>query len=235
MDHTKAIIEFLETLKKKEIVAKEPFKAKAYGTVITNIKALNKPILGLYDLTDVKGIGEKIKGKLVEYFETGKVQEAVNASNNNSNEIIQELMNIHGIGPSKARVLVEHDGIASIDDLKGKTHLLNDKQKMGLKYYKDFLQRIPRKEMLVHYELLAKTITSIDKDFSFEVTGSFRRQASTSGDIDVLITHQDQSLNPSNVEELFKSVVERLKTDGYICDVFAEGGKKCLAVCKRFV
>lgn len=61
------------------------------------------------------------------------------------------------------------------------------------------------------------------------MTGSFRRVAVSSGDIDVLITRKDDC---PNVEELFKSIVDRFKTEGYICDVFAEGGKKCLAVCK---
>jgi DNA polymerase/3'-5' exonuclease PolX len=53
--------------------------------------------------------------------------------------------------------------------------------------------------------------------------------APSSGDIDILITHTD---DPENVEELFKSVIDKLKKESYITDVFAEGGKKCLAVCR---
>jgi DNA polymerase beta len=233
MDHKQGIIDFLEVLRKKEIAAKEPFKAKAYATVIRNIKALEGSVNAIDDLKDVKGIGEKIKAKLVEYFETGAVKEAENASNDHVTEVMQELMNIHGIGPAKARALVENDSVNSIEDLKEKIasnpHLLNDKQKMGLKYYKDFMERIPRKEMLVHNELLGKVIKAVDERFDFMVTGSFRRMAVSSGDIDVLITIKDDC---HNVEELFKSIVDRLKGEGYICDVFAEGGKKCLAVCR---
>jgi DNA polymerase beta len=233
MDHKQSIIDFLEVLRKKEVAAKEPFKAKAYATVVRNIKSVEKPVYNLDDLNDVKGIGEKIRAKLVEYFETGAVKEAQNASNDHVTEVMQELMNIHGIGPSKARALVDGDGVSGIDDLKEKLKanplILNDKQKMGLKYYKDFMDRIPRKEMLVHNQLLEKVIKSVDDRFDFQVTGSFRRMAVSSGDIDVLITHKDDC---PNVEELFKSIVDRFKTEGYICDVFAEGGKKCLAVCK---
>jgi DNA polymerase/3'-5' exonuclease PolX len=233
MDHKQSIIDFLEVLRKKEVAAKEPFKAKAYATVIRNIKSVEKPVNNIDDLKDVKGIGEKIRSKLIEYFETGAVKEAQNASNDHETEVMQELMNIHGIGPSKARALVDSDGVSGIDDLKEKLkvnpQLLNDKQKMGLKYYKDFMDRIPRKEMLVHNQLLEKVIKSVDDRFDFQVTGSFRRMAVSSGDIDVLITHKDDC---PNVEELFKSIVDRFKSEGYICDVFAEGGKKCLAVCK---
>lgn len=232
MDHKQKIISMLDVLAKKEVANKEPFKAKAYMNVIKNIIALDKPIREYDDLKDVKGIGEKISNKLKEYFETGKIQAVENVGVDGKvmkfNEI-QELMKIHGIGPAKAKSLVEEHNILSIQQLSENTHLLNDKQKMGLKYFADFEQRIPRKEMNAHKEYLEKVITSIDSKFTFEITGSYRRGLPSSGDIDVLITHKD---DPENVEELFREVVGKLKDAKYMTDVFAEGGKKCLAVCK---
>ena len=190
---------------------------------------LDKPIRTIEDLNGVKGIGVKIGEKIEELITTGKVQAVENANKDEHNDIITSLMTIHGIGPSKAKVLVEEHNIRSIDDLKNNMELLNDKQKIGLMYVHDFQQRIPRKEMDVHSELLRRSILSVDKDFEFQITGSYRRMAQTSGDIDILITHKN---DPSNVEELFKSVIDNLKKEGYITDVFAEGGKKCLAVCR---
>lgn len=229
MDNKAKIIDMLEVLKKKEIANKEPYKAKAYTTVIKNIVALDKPITTFDDIKDVKGIGEKIKAKLVEFFETGSIKAVENASKDATTNEIQELMKVHGIGPAKAKSLVDDYGIKSLDELEQNTHLLNDKQKMGLKYYRDFLERIPRQEMDAHKKHLGNVIQSVDSKFLFEVTGSYRRGLPSSGDIDILITHED---DPSNVEELFKTIVQKLKDTKYICDVFAEGGKKCLAVCK---
>jgi len=229
MDYTKPLLEMLEVLRKKEIAMKEPFKAKAYSTVIKNITILGKPIYTIDDLKGVKGIGEKIGQKIQELFETGHVRAAENAVNSEDTKIITSLMQIHGIGPAKAKSLVEDHNIKSIEELEEKQELLNDKQKIGLKYVRDFQERIPRKEMDVHRGLLGKCINAIDDNFEFEITGSYRRMASSSGDIDILITHKNE---PENVEQLFKNVVETLKKEGYITDVFAEGGKKCLAVCK---
>lgn len=229
MDHKQNIITLLEILAKKEVANKEPFKAKAYFTVIKNLSALDKPITNMDDLKGVKGIGEKIANKLKEYFESGKIQAVENASADNKVNEIQELMKIHGIGPSKAKILVEEHNITSIAQLSENTNLLNDKQKMGLKYFENFQERIPRKEMDAHKEYLDKVFMGIDPRFTFEITGSYRRGLSSSGDIDVLITHKD---DPSNVEELFKEVLKNLKQSKYITDVFAEGGKKCLAVCR---
>jgi DNA polymerase/3'-5' exonuclease PolX len=228
-DYTKPLLEMLEVLRKKEIAMKEPFKAKAYSTVAKNITMLGKPIHTMDDLKDVKGIGEKIGQKIQELFETGHVLAAEIAVNNEDTKVITSLMQIHGIGPAKAKSLVEDHNIKSIEELERKQELLNDKQKVGLKYVRDFQERIPRKEMDVHCNLLGKSIQAIDENFEFEVTGSYRRMLSSSGDIDILITHKNE---PENVEQLFKKVIEALKKEGYITDVFAEGGKKCLAVCK---
>lgn len=229
MDHKQKIITLLEILAKKEVANKEPFKAKAYFTVIKNINALDKPIRTFEDLKGVKGIGEKISTKLKEYFETGKIQAAENIGINDRVNEIQELMKIHGIGPSKAKSLVEEHNITSIAQLAEHTDLLNDKQKMGLKYYADFQERIPRKEMDAHNDYLTRVVAMIDPKFKFEITGSYRRGLPTSGDIDILITHED---DPPNVEDLFRQVMQNLKEAKYITDVFAEGGKKCLAVCR---
>jgi DNA polymerase beta len=225
-DHTKNILSLLEVLQKKEFASKEPFKAKAYSNVIKNIATLSRPIHSMEDLDGIKGIGEKIRQKLLEYFETGRMKAVDNANNDVNTGIAQSLMNIHGIGPSKAKTLVEDNGITKIEK---NMSLLNDKQKMGLKYYKHFMERIPRKEMEVHRSLISDIVLSVNKNFTFEVTGSYRRGMASSGDIDVLITHKD---DPTNVEELFKSIVQQLKLCNYVTDVFAEGGKKCLAVCR---
>jgi DNA polymerase beta len=229
VDYTSDILNILEVLRKKETAAKEPFKAKAYSTVAKNISLLGKPICTMEDLKGVKGIGEKIRQKIEELMTTGKVQAVENANKDGNTEVITSLMTIHGIGPSKAKSLVEEHNIMSIVDLEKRQELLNEKQKMGLKYVKDFQERIPRKEMDVHQDMLQKSILAIDNRFEFQITGSYRRMAPSSGDIDILITHKD---DPENVEELFKSVLTNLKMNGYITDVFAEGGKKCLAVCR---
>lgn len=234
MDFTHAILEMLEIMRKKETAAKEVFKAKAYATAAKNISSLNKPVYSISDLDGVKGIGDKIRAKITELIETGKVAAAELPD---GSELVSELMKVHGIGPSKAKTLIETHGITSIAALEDNVHLLNDKQKIGLKYWRDFQERIPRKEMLAHQELLTNIIRGIDPDFVFEITGSFRRMEPSSGDIDILITHKQDGLDrlegqQINIEDLFKAIVSGLKDSGYLTDTFAEGPKKCLGVCR---
>lgn len=60
----------LEVVRKRKVEMNELYKAKAYTTVIKNITMLGKPIHTMDDIQDVKGIGETIKQKIYELFQT---------------------------------------------------------------------------------------------------------------------------------------------------------------------
>jgi DNA polymerase beta len=226
------IINALELMRKKEIANKQPFKARAYATVIKNIKEMTDPIYTIDDLANVQGIGDSIKKKIVEILETGHLKQADEYSNKPEMKVFDDLLKIHGIGPAKARQLID-SGINSIDDLKSAVEkdpgVLNEKQKMGLKYWEEFILRIPRQEMDKHDIYVKDIIKQVDSKYIVELTGSYRRGDKDSGDIDILITHPDDSIDH---ESNFKMIIEKLVALGYIKDIFAKGPKKCLAVCK---
>lgn len=230
MDYKQTIIDALEVLRKKEQADKEVWKARAYAKAIKALKEREGPIGSLEDAKAIPGIGAKIADKIKEIIETGKLHQ-VNAINQNENyKIIDELMQIHGIGPAKANELVKEKGIKTIEDLMGRAdELLNDKQKMGLKYYKDIQERIPRAEMIKHNDYIMGVIASIDPALKAVIAGSFRRGEKNSGDIDVLITNP---VGASPGPGVIKSIVDVFMKDKYICDVLALGDKKCMAVCR---
>jgi len=227
MDYKPKILDALEKLRQKELANKEPFKVKAYATVIKNLKAYDEPIKSLDDIKDIKGIGKRIHDKIQEILETGDLKQL--EKYNQNVKIINELTQIHGIGPAKAKELVEEHNIKSIEDLKEHPELLNDKQKIGLKYSDEFVLRIPRLEMEKHNKFLQDIIKTINPKIKFEVVGSFRRGAKDSGDIDVIVTHED---NPTNYDNIIKDIVAALKKEKYLIDDLAMGTHKYLGVCK---
>lgn len=227
-DYKTTIIEALDKIRKVEIIQNNPYGARAYARVINQIKLLEK-VEKMDDLKEVKGIGKGIKGVLEEIFNTGETTKAIEYNSNMENKFLEELQKIHGVGPSKAKELVLRHGIKSIEELKEKQDLLNDKQKIGLKYYGQFDIRIPKAEMLKHELFIKKVIESIDPNYIVEIAGSFRRGAEDSGDIDVIITHPNEELNH---DKMFDDIVEKFKETKYITDLFAKGNKKCLAVSK---
>lgn len=230
MNAKSLILSELDVLRKKELQDGNTFKGIAYAKVIQQIKQ-KETVTSMEDLSDVKGIGESIREKLKEIFETGRLEQAEEARKDPTLEVMDQFMNIYGIGRVKASNLVKKQNIHSITELreavKTNSKLLNKNQKVGLKYYEALLERIPRAEMKKHEKLLKKHI----QDLTIEIVGSYRRGEPTSGDIDVLI-QWPSNMSAEDLSKKFHSIVEDLKIIGYITDILAEGDKKCMAVCK---
>ena len=97
-----------------------------------------------------------------------------------------------------------------------------------LKYYYDILQRIPRDEIEEFKIILEKLFIEESKKItglsSFEIVGSYRRNASTSGDIDLIIT------NSENNSEIFTLFLNRLVKEGVIIELLSRGQVKSLTI-----
>jgi len=225
MDYKAKILDALETLRKKEIAEKEPFKAKAYKTAIEQLATLPH-IKSIEDVRGVKGIGAKIYAKLEELFATGSLKAAEVAK-----EVVKAsdaLLHCYGIGPAKVKELHSY-GISTIsqlrDAIKKDPHILSPVQTVGLRYYEPLLLRIPRAEMEEHAALLHKAIEPFQKGRVVrraDLVGSYRRGATTSGDIDVLLEGDD----PTILIDLMHS----LTTKRYIVGVLAHGARKVMAI-----
>jgi DNA polymerase beta len=236
MDYKPLIIDALEVLRKKEMIEKQSFRARAYATVIKQLLQKEQPIHSFDDMHDIKGMGEKITEKVKEILSTGQLQSAERIKTTHSVDAFETLQHIYGIGPAKVRELLQL-GIQSVEQLRAEVKknpsLLNDKQKVGLKYYEDLLLRIPREEMELHCAALPQWLPDEMKAWETEIVGSFRRGAASSGDIDVLI-RVPPSISNSAAKKLLTTYVENMKKAGYIEEVLALGEHKCMAIC-RFV
>ena len=225
MDHKQTIIDALDTLRRRDIADKQVFKAKAYEKVIKQLQEHAGPITGPEDLKTFTGIGEKIQAKIAEIMETGGLASAARAKETHNLEALDTFQHIYGVGPAKATELVAA-GYRTVADLRTNPAPLNDKQRIGLAYYEDLLERIPRTEMIIHEQIL-----KADCPYPIEIVGSYRRGAATSGDIDALIRiPSGASASAKKAASVFEKYVENLKP--YIIEVLAQGPKKCMAICK---
>jgi DNA polymerase/3'-5' exonuclease PolX len=245
-DFKSIIIENLTILKKKEIINNEPYKVKAYEKVISQLEEFPGPIYSMKDIEDAgfSGIGKKTKAKLEEIFDTGKLVAAEKAKTEEDGSInlYDDLLEIFGVGPVKAKELIDTYGVESIQDLREKVEvnpdLLTKASKIGLQHYEDFRERIPRNEMELHDTVIHSFLPD---GIYAEITGSYRRGLATSGDIDVILTvppkkrsKRVDSTSDNNVKDriLFLEFLEELGKQGYITDILSLGPAKCLAVCK---
>jgi len=232
MDYKETIIQALDILRKRDVADKQPFKARAYQTVITQLKQRVEPVTAWEDVATMKGMGEKIEKKVKEILETGHLRSAEKAKELYPIDALDAFQNIYGVGPAKATDLTK-EGFRTIAELRAAVEknpkLLNDKQKIGLQYYEHLLQRIPRAEMEEHRDIL---FHYLPQPFTGEIVGSFRRGAVNSGDIDVLI-RVPNGMTTAEVKKQLANYVEYLTKTGYIKEVLAIGEHKCMAICQR--
>jgi len=229
MDAKKKILDSLDILRIRDIQSGEKgasFSASAYAKAIKELKKL-PTITTEKDVEGLSGVGTKIKLKIKEILETGELKAANEAKADLQIDLYQDLLNVYGIGPVKAKDLINKDKVKSIDDLRARQELLNEKQKLGLKYYEDALERIPREEMEQHESKIQETIKA---PFEATIVGSYRRGAANSGDIDVLIKIPADYTKKQQKDTL-EAIVDKFKED-YIVDILALGDKKCMAFVK---
>ncbi len=208
------------------------FKARSYEAAMKFLKELPKPITSLEDLPPYKkgdGLTGKLREKVVEKITTGLMAEAEKARAERNPDAIESFMNIYGVGPKKALDLIQA-GYRSIADLRAAAaanpKLLNKNQQVGLRYYDDLLQRIPRAEMDAHASTLMGAKPSALEGV---IVGSYRRGRPDSGDIDMLIRTTDAAVDAGKA---LAEYVKTLKAAGYIKEVLAQGEHKCLAICQ---
>ena len=216
-DFKKAIVENLTLLRDNARVEGGIFQVRAYDKVIKNIQVIKTPITYYEQVENIEGAGKNIKLKLKEIIETGNLKE----STLTTTDIRKELLNVYGIGPAKAKTLVEEHKVKSIEDLRKKSDkdkkLLTEAQKIGLICYEDLLERIPREEMLLHQKMI-----NLPKEKG-EIVGSFRRNESSSGDIDIML-----NMDLKEFDNFTTTLVEK----EYIIYILANGPKKMLAICR---
>lgn len=207
----------------------EPFRAKAYQKAQDSIMKYPNDILALEQVKDLPGIGSTIYDKLKEYVETGTLRILENEKTNP----IHILTDIYGVGPKKAEELVKM-GIKTIPELRQRQdEVLNDIQKIGLQFYEDILERIPRPEIEEFESILKQNFDKIktimnantsDKSINdkFEIVGSYRRGALHSGDIDVIIT--------GSTGDAYKMLIDELIKHKIIMHVLSRGPSKTLVI-----
>ena len=235
-DYKETIIDSLEVLRKRDVADKAVHSARAYAKVVTQLKNYNGTITEYDDVKNITGIGAKMEKKIKEILETGSLAAAEKARELYNIDALDALQNIYGVGPAKATDLVKA-GIVSIsqlrEEIKSNPKLLNDKQKIGLKYYEELLERIPRTEMEEHRDILHTLLPDEMTEYDTEIVGSFRREATNSGDIDVLIRvpfNADAKTAKANLE----LYVKMLEGFGYIEEILALGEHKCMAISRMY-
>jgi DNA polymerase/3'-5' exonuclease PolX len=198
---------------KKNLLAILKFKVP----ITSGSQLIGIPGFGKGTITRINEI--LIKGFLAEVKELDKLY----AKLKQRNKIIDQLVNVIGIGKSIAADLIDKNGITSLEDLiirvKTKTIDVNDKIKLGLKYVGKYETKIPRKIITKIYDKINQIILDCNSDLIINICGSYRRGLPQSSDIDILICDMNLLFkNDVDNSKTLKKIVECLKKQKIITD-----------------
>ncbi|KAL3488100.1 hypothetical protein BJX62DRAFT_182241 [Aspergillus germanicus] len=170
----------------------DQWRSLAYRKAISALRNQSKRVITRTQALAIPGIGPRLADKIEEIVFTNRLRRLDNANNTAEERLLQEFMGVYGAGLSHASRWVAQ-GFKSLEDLKNKANLTQS-QKIGIERYFDFSQRIPRDEVKAHGEFVRRTVQEENPDMQVIIGGSYRRGATDSGDIDLLITKPDATI-----------------------------------------
>ena len=226
---------------------KTTHQKRAISNGIYSIKNYDKEIKSKKDAIKIKGIGKSLSEKIEVIIKTGEYPLEKTTKKLEHTEKKQKaedlfliktnLMKITGIGDKRAETYIKL-GIRNhkelLDKVQKKEIKVTDHILIGLKYYDDFNERIPIKEV-DKFNILFKSIFD-NMGLTYEICGSYRRKKQNCGDIDILVTHKSFISN----EELKKSkimfkILEEMKNVNILIpdgNITPDAIKKFMGTCK---
>ena len=216
-----------------KIDSKLKFKYAAINKALAYIKQYPYPITsGKYAREHLPNIGEGIARRIDEIIKTNTLSELSKYTNNNVLDAIADLTSITGLGETRAKDLLKNN-INTVEEYREaikegrvkSTHHID----IGLKYFEDLQQRIPRKEIEDMEILLRRELNKLNSNLMFNICGSYRRGRVTCGDIDILITNKDRK----DKNYYLPQYVDNLTQIRFLVDhLTTKGQKKYMGICK---
>ncbi|ORX92507.1 Nucleotidyltransferase [Basidiobolus meristosporus CBS 931.73] len=208
----------------------DKFRALGYTKAIAALKKYPKPITSKEEALQIPRVGKRLADKIGEIIASGHLQRLDYIGEDV--QVMEMFTKVYGAGPYQAQVWY-NQGFRTLEDLRTKA-VLNRDQKIGLKYYEDLNQRMPREEVANYAKVVMEVASEVDPKLQCYVAGSFRRLKPTCGDIDILIT-RDPSDGKSH-QGLLAKIVAILSERKFLTDDLAlpadETGAKYMGICQ---
>lgn len=181
------------------------FRVAAFQSAARSVRALPEDVAELWQLNlleDIHGVGESIATIIDEYLTTGRSAYLADLERQVPVAAIA-LMQVPGLGPKRARMLVDQLGVRSISDLQKacERHEVRHLPGMGAKTEENLLREITRVAarsqrlpLYVAWPLaddMARQLRHVPAVAQVEPAGSIRRRLETIGDIDLLVASRD--------------------------------------------
>lgn len=204
-------IKLLSRIHHFRILASDSISVRAYSSAISILASYPYTLTSFTEVLALPGCGEKIALLYNEFRTTGSLQELAELEADEALAVKDLFFNIYGVGAITAREWY-HRGWRTLDDAILRWDELSREQQVGLKFYDEFQLRIPRLEVEAIAEIILQHANAIAPGFQMVIVGGYRRGKPTSGDVDVVLSHRDES----RTLDLITPLVHALEDSGYV-------------------
>ncbi|EXJ89337.1 hypothetical protein A1O3_02404 [Capronia epimyces CBS 606.96] len=224
-----AFIAQLAKIRDGRILTLDDIGVRAYSTSIASIAAYPPAIRHPEEINRLPGCNEKIAMLWSEWFHSAdeesdrSIQAVQDLDNDVDLQHLRLFWNIWGVGPETARKFYFEHGWQDLDDVvEFGWSTLTRVQQIGVKYYDEFQDKIPRAEVeqigaVIHHH--ARSVLKIQpaqygsvEDVECIIVGGYRRGKQASGDVDVVLSHRDET----KTHHLVGHIVRSLELEGWI-------------------
>jgi DNA polymerase (family 10) len=229
--------EFADYLAAKDV----EYKPRAYRRAADNVRDHPEPIEDLVAsgqdaVEEIEGVGDAIAGKIVEYVETGEIEE-LEALREELPVEMSELLAVEGVGPKTVGTLHGALGIRTLDDLEAAAEAgeIREVEGFGAKTEGNILDNLEFARRTRERGLLGEAMPLGQETKAYlaghdavgrcEVCGSLRRWRETIGDVDVLCGAVGAE-DAEDTETALETVVEAFTDWQRASDVIEAGTNK---------
>jgi DNA polymerase IV len=205
--------DFLEQLKKirtARTLIDDKIGVRAYSTIIASIAAYPYKISHPRELAQLPGCDEKTAVLFVEWKNTGRIQAVEDYENDEAMKVLHSFYDIWGVGAKTARHFYYKNHWTELDDIiEFGWHDLDRVQQIGVKYYDEFLDPIPRPEVEQIASVVREHAVRLrDNRITVTIVGGYRRGKAASGDVDMIVSHPDLDSTAGLVREIVDALEE---------------------------
>ncbi|KAI7205163.1 DNA polymerase beta-like protein, partial [Hortaea werneckii] len=208
----KPFIEQLKKIRTARLLTNDEIGVRAYSTSIAALAAYPHRIQSPREIIALPGCDTKIANLYVEYTNspTGTIQAVTDLETDPDLQILHHFYNIWGVGATTARDFYFSRGWRDLDDIvEYGWSSLSRVQQIGVKYYEEFLDPIPRAEVAqIAAVIHAHAVKVRDEGIQSLLVGGYRRGKEACGDVDLIVSHPDERKTEDLVTDLVSSLEE---------------------------
>ncbi|KAL8802045.1 MAG: hypothetical protein Q9182_004058 [Xanthomendoza sp. 2 TL-2023] len=206
----------LKEIKVARLLTNDEIGVRAYSTSIASLAAYPYEIHSTTEILALPGCDQKIAHLFHEWQTSPEhcIRAVKDIQNDHALKVLRLFYEIWGVGATTAREFYYDKKWQDLDDIvEFGWGSLSRVQQIGIKYYDDFLLKIPRTEVKAIADIVTRHAQkAVDERVQCIIVGGYRRGKSGSGDVDLILSHPEQSATAGLVDK----VVRSLEQEGWI-------------------